>query len=70
MHAVQREEDVVVRPAEPLQRDELASDGDIAPHDAELDALPRDRGVDLDGAPEQHLGDLHLLLREDPRAPA
>ena len=62
--AVERQEDVVVRAREALERDDLAADGGRAGDDAELHALAGHGRADLGGPLEQHGGDLGGLLGE------
>ena len=53
--AVQRQEELVVHPAEALHREHLPADRDRPRRDAELGALPGHRRADLGHPPQQHL---------------
>ena len=65
VRAVQRQEQVVVVPAEPAHRQLLPADRDIAGEDAEVVALEGERGLDLPAALQQDLGDVGLLQPDD-----
>ena len=65
MCAVQRQHDLVVLPAEPAQRQQLSANRDRAVEDAEVQALARNRRLNLGDPPQQHLGYLDRLLGDD-----
>ena len=67
VRAVQRQEHLVVRAAETLDRQHLPADRDPAVGDAELLALARDRRLDLDRPAQQRLERLGRLRGEDRR---
>ena len=52
VRAVQRQEDLVVHAAQALQREHLATDGELPADNAELAALAGDRRADVDAALE------------------
>ena len=62
--AEQRQEDLLVLAAQALQPHLLPADGDPPLEDAELGALPRDDGLDLDRPPDQRVERAGLLVGE------
>ena len=64
VRSVQRQEQLVVRPGQPLQAQHLPADGDRAGQHPELGTLPGHGRADLDRAPDQHLRGLVLLGRQ------
>ena len=68
VRAVQRQEDLLVLPAEPAQGDQLPADGDLPRDDPELQPLAGHRRVHFDGLLQQHLRRVHRLLRQDRRS--
>ena len=59
------QEDLVVLRVQALEVEHLAADREPTPDDAELQALARHDGVDLDGPLQDRLGGHQLLLRDD-----
>jgi hypothetical protein len=63
--AVQRQEDVVDRPAGRVDPDQLSADGQLPVQDPELDALPVHERADLGAALQQDLRRLDRLTGQD-----
>lgn len=63
--SVQRQVDVGIHPAQPLQLQHLPADGDLAAQHGELRILAGHRGVGLNGLGQQHFHRLGRLTRDD-----